>query len=116
MGGALPGIIMLAEPQEGVRYRQEYLAGEAEDLGRVIQLGAVATVPFGYFDDVIVTEDSSLIDPKLLEHKYYARGVGVVLEKNVRARGRSSSSSTSRPGPPEQGPRPRRRTIPTNVR
>jgi hypothetical protein len=82
--GALPGIIMLARPATGDRYRQEYAAGEAEDVGRVIDLGGAADVPFGSFDDVWITEDSSLIETNLIEHKYYARGVGVVLERSIK--------------------------------
>ena len=41
-GGALPGILLPAEPQVGQKYRQEYLKGEAEDNGEVLginQLG-----------------------------------------------------------------------------
>jgi len=34
-----PGIIMLADPIVGMTYRQEYLKGEAEDMGTVIALG-----------------------------------------------------------------------------
>jgi hypothetical protein len=69
---------------QGDRYRQEYAPGEAEDVGLVFQLGDSATVPFGSFDDVLVTEDSSLIETQLVEHKYYAPGVGVVLERSVK--------------------------------
>ena len=37
VGGALPGIVMPATPEvTAVGYRQEYLAGEAEDMGQVI--------------------------------------------------------------------------------
>ena len=82
--GALPGIIMLAEPHPGDQYRQEYAAGEAEDVGRVVAVGASVDVPSGSFLDVVVTEDSSLIETGLLEHKYYAPGVGVVMEQNVK--------------------------------
>ena len=35
-GGALPGILLPAEPQVGQKYRQEYLKGEAEDNGEVL--------------------------------------------------------------------------------
>jgi hypothetical protein len=38
--GALPGIVMLAQPQVGDAYRQEYDEGEAEDLGEVVGVGA----------------------------------------------------------------------------
>jgi len=82
--GAQPGILMPASPDIGKTYRQEYYAGHAEDMGKVVQLGESVTVPFGSFQDVLVTEDWTPLDPKLLEHKYYAEGVGVVLERSLR--------------------------------
>lgn len=85
--GALPGIVMLADPEIGERYRQEYYAGEAEDMGKVLELDASVTVPFGSFTNMLVTEDSTPLEPRLLEHKYYARGIGVVFEEAVRGGG-----------------------------
>ncbi len=34
--GALPGIIMPADPVDGMQYRQEYYKGEAEDNGEIL--------------------------------------------------------------------------------
>jgi hypothetical protein len=82
--GALPGVIMPAEPVEGLAYTQEHYAGEAEDKGKVIRLGAQVTAPAGSYDEVLVTEDSTPLEPKVREHKYYAPGVGVVFEEIVR--------------------------------
>jgi hypothetical protein len=81
VGGALPGIAMPAEPEvTGVGYRQEYLAGEAEDMGEVIAVSGSVSTPFGDFDDVIVTRDWTPIEPDAIEEKTYARGVGFVAE------------------------------------
>jgi hypothetical protein len=82
--GALPGIIMPATPEVGLAYTQEHYAGEAEDEGKVVSLGDHVEVPYGSFDDVIVTEDWTPLEPKVLEHKYYAAGVGVVFEEIVK--------------------------------
>jgi hypothetical protein len=81
--GALPGIIMLADPRIGKAYRQEYYPGEAEDMGEVIRRGASLTVPFGEFDDVLVTEEWTPLEPNVVENKYYKAGVGLLLEKKV---------------------------------
>jgi hypothetical protein len=78
--GALAGIIMLACPKMGNTYKQEYLAGVAEDVGRVAGLDKTATVPLGTFDDCLKTLDTSLLDPGADEYKYYAPGIGLVLE------------------------------------
>jgi hypothetical protein len=82
--GAEPGIVMLADPQVGDSYRQEYYAGEAEDTAEVWALERSVTVPHGSFDGVLVTEDSNPLEPKLLEHKCYAPGIGVVLERLIK--------------------------------
>jgi hypothetical protein len=81
--GALPGIVMLARPVEGEAYRQEYYEGEAEDLGEVLQLGQSETVPAGSFDDVVVIREWNPLEPDVVEDKYHAPGVGVVLERVV---------------------------------
>jgi hypothetical protein len=77
--GAQPGIILPADPQVGMAYRQEYYAGEAEDEAEVLSLDESADVPFGSFDGCLQTEDSTPLDPDVVEHKYYAEGVGPVL-------------------------------------
>jgi hypothetical protein len=82
--GALPGVIMPADPQIGLAYTQEHYAGEAEDKGRIFALGSQVTVPAGSFDDVLVTEDWTPLEPKVLERKSYGPGVGVVFEELVK--------------------------------
>lgn len=77
--GALPGIAMPGDPQVGMKYRQEYYEGEAEDNGEILSLDEMAEVPFGHFDDVLLTKDTITIEPDVLEYKLYARGVGPVL-------------------------------------
>jgi hypothetical protein len=81
--GAQPGIIMPAEPKVGDEYRQEYYAGEAEDMAAVLQLGGSVTVPYGTFDNVLVTKEWSPLEPDVVEHKTYAPGVGLVLSESV---------------------------------
>jgi hypothetical protein len=81
--GAVPGIIMLAEPQVGDSYRQEYFAGEAEDVASVHAVDQKKTVPNGTYEKVLVTEDWSLLTPDVHERKWYAPGIGVVFEETV---------------------------------
>ena len=81
--GAKPGIIMLADPQADDAYRQEYLAGHAQDLAKVVALDESITVPNGTFDLVIVTEDWSELTPGVRERKWYAPRVGVVHEETI---------------------------------
>lgn len=81
--GAQPGVIMPARPREGMKYRQEYYAGQAEDRGEIFALGQQAEVPFGHFGRVLMTKDTNPLDPKVLEFKFFARGVGPVLAVGV---------------------------------
>ncbi|HUQ04824.1 MAG TPA: hypothetical protein VM261_20120 [Kofleriaceae bacterium] len=84
--GALPGVVMLGAPQVGMVYRQEYYAGEAEDVANVERLDASVTVPAGSWSGCLETRDRSAIDPELDERKFYCPGVGnvLVLEGGVR--------------------------------
>ena len=43
--GALPGIVMPAEPAVGDAYRQEYYVGEAEDMFEIIAVGGSVDGP-----------------------------------------------------------------------
>ena len=81
--GALPGIIMPAHPEPGMKYRQEFYEGEAEDNGEVLSTHEMAEVPFGQFEDVLLTKDTITIEPDVLEYKLYARGIGPVLVLGV---------------------------------
>ena len=81
--GALPGIIMPADPQPGLAFRQEYYKGEAEDNGEILSTGEMADVPFGHFEDVLLTKDTITIEPDVLEFKLYAKGVGLVLALGI---------------------------------
>ena len=81
--GAKPGIIMKANPQIGDSYRQEHYPGEAEDLGEVIRLNESASVPRGSYDGVLVIQEWSPLEPDVIEHVYYAPGIGVILEEVV---------------------------------
>jgi hypothetical protein len=83
--GALPGIIMYADPAAhlGETYRQEYYRGEAEDMAELLSVTESVTVPYGVFDNVVKTRDYTPLEPDQLENKFYAQGIGVVKEIDV---------------------------------
>jgi hypothetical protein len=81
--GALGGIIVPAHPTRGLTYREEYYKGHAEDGAEVLGLHARAKVPNGTYDDLLQTRNFSPIEPDVIEEKFYAPGVGVVLELTV---------------------------------
>lgn len=81
--GAQPGVIVPAEPTVGLSYRQEYYAGEAEDAAEVLSLDEQAQVPYGHFTGVLLTKEFTPLEPKVLEYKLYAQGIGPVLAIGV---------------------------------
>jgi hypothetical protein len=84
VNSAMPGIVMEADPQVGDSYAQENAPGVAEDRATVLSLDAHATVPYGSFDGLLKTKDFSPLEPSVVEHKKYLRGVGSILEKEVK--------------------------------
>jgi hypothetical protein len=81
---AEPGILMLPDPEPGDAYRQEFaIIDEAEDVAMVIAEDVTVTVPAGTFHDCVQTLEWTPIEPDVFEHKYYAAGVGLVLEVDV---------------------------------
>jgi hypothetical protein len=79
VNGAQAGVILPADPQVGMTYRQEYYAGEAEDAAAILSLDEQAQVPFGHFRDVLLTKDFTTLNRRVLEYKFYAKDVGPVL-------------------------------------
>lgn len=76
--GAKAGIVMRAARAVGKAYRQEYYAGHAEDMAKVIATNASVTVPYGTFAHALVTSEWTPLEKGVVEHKYYVRGVGNV--------------------------------------
>ena len=71
---------MKAEPRVGDTYRQEYYEDEAEDMGAVVSLEESVSVEYGDFDDCLQTLDWNPLEEDSEEYKYYAEGVGLILE------------------------------------
>lgn len=78
--GAQPGVVVPADPKQGMRYREEYYAGHAEDAAEVLNVGSQVQVPYGRFKDAMLTRNYSSLEPTVEEMKLYARGVGPVME------------------------------------
>jgi len=81
--GARAGIVMLAHPRVGRRYREEHYPGHAMDAAKVLSRGEQVQVPFGHFRHVLLTKNFNPLEPRVLEYKWYARGIGPVLELGV---------------------------------
>jgi hypothetical protein len=79
--GAKPGIIMKAAPAAGNVYRQEFALGTAEDAAEVLSTTGSESVPAASCSgNCVVTRDFTPLEPGVDENKYYAPGVGLILE------------------------------------
>ncbi len=78
--GAIPGVFMFAHPAPGRSARQEYYKGEAEDHFQVLKIGVPVEVPYRSFVNTLLTKEWTPLEPGVIDHKFYARGIGTVLE------------------------------------
>ncbi len=74
------GAEKVATPEPGAAHR---LLDLIPWLDYVVELGASVTTPLGTWDDVLVTEDWTPLSPSVTERKYYARGIGLVMERHI---------------------------------
>ena len=81
--GARAGLVMPATPRLGDGYQQEFYPGEAEDRAEVLALDGTRQLSSGAYEDLLVTEDTTPLEPGLVEQKYYARGTGLIYEETV---------------------------------
>jgi hypothetical protein len=84
VNGAKPGLFMFAHPRPGLSARQEYLKGEAEDHFQIVSMNVPVTVPYRSFRHTMLTKEWTPLEPGVLDHKFYARGIGTVLENTVK--------------------------------
>ena len=84
VGTAKPGIYMPAHPTPGQSGRQEYLKGQAQDHFQVLSLRAAVAVPYTSSTRALLTKEWTPLEPGVLDHKLYLRGVGTALEQSVK--------------------------------
>ena len=82
--GAKPGVFMQTHPQLGRKFRQEWYAGQAEDVFWSVSRHATVTVPLRTFRNTLRTVETTALEPDVLDNKYYARGIGQVAELSVK--------------------------------
>jgi len=82
--GAKAGIFMFAHPKAGRSARQEYLKGHAEDHFVVLGVHRSVQVPAATSANALLTKEWTPLEPGTIDHKYYVRGIGTVLEQTVK--------------------------------
>jgi hypothetical protein len=82
--GAQAGIFMPKTPRVGFSARQEFYKGQAEDYFQVLSLESTVRVPYLASHKALLTKEWTPLEPAVLDHKYYVRGIGNVKEISVK--------------------------------
>ncbi len=98
VAGARAGIFMFAHPTPGRWARQEYYKGQAEDHFKVLSLGVPVTVPYISTTHALLTREWTPLEPGVIDHKYYVRGIGTVLEQTAKGPAERNELVTFRRG------------------
>jgi hypothetical protein len=78
--GAKPGIYIPGHPRLGQSALQEFYKGHAEDHFKVI--GLFRAVVRGRVTNTLLTKEWTPLEPGVIDHKMYVRGIGTVLEQS----------------------------------
>jgi hypothetical protein len=84
VNNARAGIFMPATPQVGQVFKQEDANKVAEDCSKIVDLNASVKTRFVSSNEALKTEEFSLLEPDVLDNKFYVRGIGLVREQTVR--------------------------------
>jgi hypothetical protein len=82
--GASAGIFMPAKPTVGFSSYQEYDKGHAEDRFKIVSLTEKVTTPAVSSNEALLTQETTRLEPGVLDHKTYVKGYGTVVEKTVK--------------------------------
>lgn len=82
--GAIAGMLLPFAPEVGAVLRQEVLYTDAEDAVEILSVTASETAPAGScVDNCLQTRDFTPLEPDANEHKFYAPGIGLIVEINI---------------------------------
>jgi hypothetical protein len=81
--GNAPGIFMPADPEVGMRFRQEVAPGVAEDQVTIVSEGRPVRTPARTFTNTIITSEFNPLDGGT-GTKAYARRVGLIRDDELR--------------------------------
>jgi hypothetical protein len=82
--GARGGIFMPAHPHVGDGGWQEYYPHHAQDRYTVLSLRTRVRTPAARSRHAMLTRETTPLEPRVVDHKVYVRGIGTVREETVR--------------------------------
>jgi hypothetical protein len=83
-GGAKFGLMMPAPVLIGARYSQEIAPKVAMDRAEVLSMTETVRTPAGEFRNCVKIEETTPLEPGVREAKFYARGIGLVQDGDVK--------------------------------
>jgi hypothetical protein len=84
VAGARFGMMMPGLPLLKARYYQEIAPKVAMDRAEILGIGETLKTPAGTFTDVLRTLETTPLEPLARELKYYANGVGLIQDGDVK--------------------------------
>src|SRR5262245_6637288 len=81
--GNRAGIFLPAAPAVGQIFKAEDAPGVAEDCTEIADLHTSVESKFVSSGDALKTREFSLLEPGVVDNKYYVRGVGLVREQTI---------------------------------
>lgn len=82
--GAHAGIFMPAHPRPGQSGLQEFYEGHAQDHFRILSLAAQVRTPAASSSAALLVREWTPLEPGVIDHKLYIRGIGTALELTVK--------------------------------
>jgi len=82
--GGRAGIFMPAHPHVGSGGWQEYLEGHAQDRYRILSFHEEVRTPAASSRHAMLVRETSPLEPGVVDHKIYVRGIGTVREETVK--------------------------------
>jgi hypothetical protein len=82
--GNRAGLMMPGTPKVKMKYYQEIAPGVAMDRAEIVSLEETCKTPAGTFSGCMKVKDGSAIELFAKEYKYYAPGIGLVRDEDVR--------------------------------
>ena len=82
--GARGGIFMPAHPKPGAGGWQEYYVGHAQDRFKILNLKTRVRTPAAASRHAMLIRETTPLEPGVVDHKIYVRGIGTVSEETVK--------------------------------
>ncbi|HSB09383.1 MAG TPA: hypothetical protein VLM38_07700 [Blastocatellia bacterium] len=82
--GARFGLMMPGLALIGARHYQEIAPGVAMDRAEILSVSETVKTPIGEFKNCLKVEETTPLEPKEREHKFYAPGIGLVQEGSLK--------------------------------